>query len=157
MIQIEQDETALPVSYAVIYKAVSTAELKMRMQRDFLKKQFAAQIKAARYSSRQRTYIARTPLLWRILYFLNGDRGRKIRAVKLTEAETLASESMALAHCVDMTSYNANMDMAYKLRATMNIHLNRTSLNLPAGYLKFVMEFNPEAFDASQSETTAEE
>lgn len=156
MISIEQDETAVTVPYAVIYKAVTKAELTMRMQRDFLVKQYKAEIKAMKHKMRRKIYITRTHIVWRIGHFLNGDRNMKIRDVKLTATEELAAENQALASCVDMTSLNANSDMAYKLRATMNAHMNRKSLNLPSRYLQFVMTFNPEAFDAKEAEATAD-
>ncbi len=157
MIQIEQDENARPVPYAVIYKAVSKAELSMRMQRDFLIKQYRAEIMAMKHKMRRKIYITRTHVVWRIGHFLNGERHLRIRDVKLTGAEVLAAENQALASCVDMTAINANSDMAYKLRTTMNMHMNRQSLNLPARYLQFVMTFNPEAFDAKESEAPADD
>ncbi|PJA32852.1 MAG: hypothetical protein CO187_02870 [Zetaproteobacteria bacterium CG_4_9_14_3_um_filter_53_7] len=145
----------MAVTYAVIYKAVSKAELSARMQRDFLIKQFDAEVKAMKQETQRKIYIARTHIIWRIGYFLNGDRNRKIREIKLTGAELLASENQALAACVDMTSLNANMDMAYKLRVLMNTDMHRPSLNLPLRYLQFVMTFNPEAFETGQTTASA--
>jgi len=155
MIRTDQDETAVSLSNAVIYKAISKAELSVRMQRDYLLKKFAAEAKAMIQKNCRKKYIANTHFIWRIGHFLNGERAAKIRNTKLTAAEVLASENQALIACTDMSVINENIEIGHKLKMTIHTNVNRKSLNLPVRYLKFVMTFNPEAFEApSENDAT---
>jgi len=157
MISVEQDETAVSLPYAVIYKAITKAELSVRMQRDFLTRQFDSEIEAMKQRARRKKYIEKNFFIWRIGHFLNGDRAMLIRKIKLTAAEILAAENQALISCVDMSALTANMDIAHKLKTTISMNMNRKSLTLPAQYLQFVMTFNPEAFEAEQGDASLKE
>ena len=144
------DDHVLP--HAVITRAVNKAELSVKMQRDFLLKEYAAEIKAKKLLSRKKKYIANVGLLWRILHFLNGDRDSKIRKVELPDSELLAAENMALSACTNISNLEFNSDMACRLRKDMYDKLEKRELHLNASQLQFVRSFNPEAFKAKQKQ-----
>jgi len=147
--------TEYTLPHAVISKAISKAELSVKMQRDSLLKEYAKEVQAREFLCRKKKYITNVGLVWRILHFLNGDRTSKIRKTELTDSEALAVENQALAGCVNTSTLESNTDIARQLRKEICEKLDARQLNLNATQMKFVREFNPGAFDSRLQKAAA--
>jgi len=146
-------EQTLP--HSVISRAISKAELSVKMQRDFLLKEHAGEVQARKLLSRKKKYIMSIGLLWRLLHFLNGDRNSKIRKTELTDSELLAAENQALASCENIANLELNSDVARQLRKEICENLDKRELSLDATQMQFVRAFNPGAFDSKLQKAAA--
>jgi len=153
---MENDNANDIVPLPAIFTAINKADLSIRMQRDFLTKEFADEIRQRKFESRKKLYIMRNNIIMRLFHLINGERASNIRRTKLTEAQALASENLALASCVDISSLEANTDMSIKLKHTILINKGERALVLSPKELQFVMTFNPEAFNSKLKEAVAQ-
>lgn len=146
MISSDQDQEGVELSFAAIYKAVSSAELQLRMKRDALLREHMGAIRQAKWDMREARYTARNSMVTRIYNFVNGSRESLIRKIRLSEAESLHAENQALERSCDMSQYNEDQDIAHKLRLSMNQNMKRKTLSLSKKYLQFVKTYNEAAF-----------
>lgn len=156
MISPEQDLNAVEVDFSAIYKAISYAELKMRMKRDELLQIHADAVRRAKWNMKVGIYCAHTGLIMRLFHFMNSTREAMIRKIRLSGSESLLAETQGLEMACDMRHYNADQEIAHRLRKilALNVKEGRHTLWLTGKYLTFVQQYNPEAFTV-EDETTA--